>query len=446
MKNIFNLYEESNTLSTIFKLLKVKYTHKYTNRYFNEHPNKYDMFGLSRMLSHFGVNNKGIRITDKENNIYALPPPFIAHVGNGFVVVEAIKNEKVVYHWNEKKLSVPLVEFNNIWSGATLIVETDENSVEPYYKENRKRELVTEILQYLLLGAILILAFIGFVQNRIYNDIGLSLLLVLNIIGIYVGYLLILKQMNIQSSHVDKICSLFSQSDCNNVLDSPAAKFMGIFSWSELGLSYFLSNTFILLFAIQFLPYLVLLNICALPYSLWSVWYQRFKVKQWCPLCLIVQNLNCRLSIDEIRGVVNSKIEENVEYLERMEMAAIEKKDITSDDFVCSICRSSICITETGDVYPCAGWQDYVVGNVKKTLLKDIWDNSEKVQYLRGLRNKDFPKCAQCSDKEYCTICMVRNANENSQGDPLVVSKHFCNIAKLNKQIVSHWKKKLMNA
>lgn len=157
------------------------------------------------------------------------------------------------------------------------------------------------------------------------------------------------------------------------------------------------------------------------------------------------QNLNCRLSIDEIRVVINSKITENVEYLEQMEMAAKEKEDITSNDFVCSVCRFSICITENGDVYPCAGWQDCIVGNVKETLLKNIWDNSEKVQYLRGLRNKDFPKCVQCSDKEYCTICMVRNANENSQGDPLVVSKHFCNIAKLHKQIVFDWKKKLMN-
>ncbi len=158
------------------------------------------------------------------------------------------------------------------------------------------------------------------------------------------------------------------------------------------------------------------------------------------------QNLNCRLSIDEIKGVVNSRIADNVEYLEQMERAAIEKKDITSDDFVCSVCRSSICITENGDVYPCAGWQDYVVDNVKDTLLEDIWDNAEKVQYLRGLRNKDFPKCVQCQDKEYCTICMVRNANENPQGDPLVVSKHFCNIAELNKQIVFDWKKKLKNA
>ena len=30
---------------------------------------------------------------------------------------------------------------------------------------------------------------------------------------------------------------------------------------------------------------------CILPYSVWSVWYQKFRVKQWCALCLIVQVL-----------------------------------------------------------------------------------------------------------------------------------------------------------
>ena len=35
--------------------------------------------------------------------------------------------------------------------------------------------------------------------------------------------------------------------------------------------------------------YLTLINICALPYTIWSVWYQKFVAKQWCVLCLIVQ-------------------------------------------------------------------------------------------------------------------------------------------------------------
>ncbi len=34
---------------------------------------------------------------------------------------------------------------------------------------------------------------------------------------------------------------------------------------------------------------MALVNVCALPYSFWSVWYQKYRINQWCPLCLIVQ-------------------------------------------------------------------------------------------------------------------------------------------------------------
>ena len=158
------------------------------------------------------------------------------------------------------------------------------------------------------------------------------------------------------------------------------------------------------------------------------------------------QNLNCRLTINEIKEVINSKIANDATYLEQMEMDAEEKKQITTNDVICSVCHSSICIADNGNVYPCAGWQDYVVGNIKETSLQDIWDNSKKVQYLRGLHKKDFPKCIQCIDKEYCTMCMVRNANENPKGDPLVVNEHFCNTAKLNRQIMLERKEKLMHS
>lgn len=157
------------------------------------------------------------------------------------------------------------------------------------------------------------------------------------------------------------------------------------------------------------------------------------------------QNLSCRLSINEIKEIINDKAAHDSKYLEQIEMAA-EKKENISNDFVCSVCHSSICISDNGNVYPCAGWQDYVVGNINETSLNDIWDNSEKVQYLRDLRNQDFPKCIQCVDKDFFTMCMVRNANENPQGDPLVVNEFFCNIAKLNRQIVLESKERLINS
>jgi radical SAM protein with 4Fe4S-binding SPASM domain len=154
-------------------------------------------------------------------------------------------------------------------------------------------------------------------------------------------------------------------------------------------------------------------------------------------------NLKCRLSINEIKSVINDKVENDVKYLEQIEETAEEKKKSTANDFVCTVCRSTICITNNGSVYPCEGWQNYVVGNVNETALQDIWNDSEKVQYLRGLRNQDFPKCIQCPDKEFCTMCMVRNANENPKGDPLAINEFFCSIARLNRELVFERKEKI---
>jgi radical SAM protein with 4Fe4S-binding SPASM domain len=102
-----------------------------------------------------------------------------------------------------------------------------------------------------------------------------------------------------------------------------------------------------------------------------------------------------------------------------------------------------------GNVYPCAGWQDYVCGNVRETPLRDIWEHSPQVQYLRGLRKKNFPKCANCEDRGFCAMCMVRNANENNEisavgtlGNPLHINEHFCKVAALNRKIVLDWKAK----
>ncbi|CEM62401.1 hypothetical protein TPHV1_320004 [Treponema phagedenis] len=36
---------------------------------------------------------------------------------------------------------------------------------------------------------------------------------------------------------------------------------------------------------------------------------------------------------------------------------------------------------------------------------------------------------------------MVRNANENPEGDPFKINKHFCKVAALNKRIVTDWRK-----
>jgi len=141
---------------------------------------------------------------------------------------------------------------------------------------------------YLLLFFLFAFAFIS---NRSYLHLEIILLMILSLGGIYISYLLVLKQLHIQSNYADKLCSLFKYNDCNNILESDAAKFFGVIGWSEVGLGYFISNLIILCFLPSFIPCLLLINIFCLPYSFWSIWYQKFKAKQWCPLCLAVMLL-----------------------------------------------------------------------------------------------------------------------------------------------------------
>ena len=110
---------------------------------------------------------------------------------------------------------------------------------------------------------------------------------------------------------------------------------------------------------------------------------------------------------------------------------------------VCGVGYDNCCITANGDVYPCAGWQEYVLGNVYKQSLKEIWENSERVKYLRKITNASFPKCADCEAFNYCNRCLVRSFNE-SNGNMFALPKHFCDVAFLNMRLAKEYEEKIM--
>lgn len=279
-----------NTFTTFLDLLNVKHTKTFSTKYFNEHPHKYNLFGLSKMLSDYGVENAATKIKDKETDIFNIETPFVAQL-SGFVNVYKVDADRVHYLWNGKQVALTIQEFCSAWTGVILLAEPNSTSIEPNYKENRGKELFGSIQKLLLLSAVFIALLLAYSSNSFYPNWGFSGALLVNVVGVYIGYLLVQKQMHIHSQYADKICSLFKQSDCNDVLESKAAKLFGLIGWSEIGLGYFISNVIILIFLPHFISYLALVNICALPYSFWSIWYQRVKAKQWCPLCLIVQGL-----------------------------------------------------------------------------------------------------------------------------------------------------------
>lgn len=282
--------KESDLIYALLKCLQVKHTSFYLNKLYDEHPHKYNLFGLSRILKEYNIENKGYKFEDKDI-LKDLDAPFIAQYKDHLVIVLKQTQTHIHYYINGKEFSLSISEFKENWSGVTLLIGDCHNAFEPGYKSNRLKEIYFYILNIILCLSIIVIPTLIIFSNGGYDKAGILILLILNIFGTYIGYLLVLKQIKIHSSSADKICSIFKKSDCNNVLESKAAKLWGIIGWSEAGLSYFSSNLIILLLFPKLLFYLALINIGILPYSVWSIWYQRFKIKQWCALCLIVQAL-----------------------------------------------------------------------------------------------------------------------------------------------------------
>ena len=208
--------KNTNSLATILSLLKVRYTAGYTDRYFNEHPFKYSLYGLSTMLTHYGIQNIGIKVTNKKD-IHYLETPFIAHVGNSFVAVEKISEKEISYYWHKKRITIAADSFWIYGRELHLYLKPMINPLSPIINFIRRRNLLVLLQKILLLLLVITVSCIGLCQGCILQDTSLILLLLVNIAGSYIGYLLVLKQIDARSSVADKICSLFVKNDCNDV-------------------------------------------------------------------------------------------------------------------------------------------------------------------------------------------------------------------------------------
>ena len=136
--------KNSNVFIALLSALKVEHTVEFSNSYYNQHPHKDNLFGLSQMLSEYGIENIAVKIEEdnKYNDIFQLSVPFIAQVDGNFVVVSSIAKKRVDYVWRNTNITLPIAKFCLSWSGVALLAATTERSGEPNYKENHRKELL----------------------------------------------------------------------------------------------------------------------------------------------------------------------------------------------------------------------------------------------------------------------------------------------------------------
>ena len=144
-----------------------------------------------------------------------------------------------------------------------------------------------------------------------------------------------------------------------------------------------------------------------------------------------IDNLQNRLSKEDLDSVITKILTQNAVVKSDFQDMKIDQLNAypNPDELLCGIATSTLCIVSNGDVYPCAGCQRWSCGNANFTSIRDIWSNSPLLKYLRTIRRKDFKKCTTCKDKDFCSMCMARNSNEDPKGDLFSIPEITCSAA-----------------
>lgn len=282
----------SSSVHTLFTdllaSLGVPHTDPYSARRFADMPFR-SLFGLSHLLKEYGVESKGLRLDDTAEMAY-LPVPFLAQTREGsFIIVTGLNRARASYLSEGVVESVPLDELTRACTGVVLLTKAGLNAREPDYKTHRLIERLTDLRNLGLVALAAVFFLYLYWSGGLWHSLSASLVVLLDMLGLAFSVMLILKGLGVRSKAISHVCGVLQEGGCDTVLSNKASKFFVIFGWSEVGMAYFSVSLLSILIWPQSIPYLALCNVCCLPFSFWSIWYQKTRAKAWCTLCVSVQ-------------------------------------------------------------------------------------------------------------------------------------------------------------
>ena len=281
------------------ELLKVNVSKTSVQKAIIENPYFPSLLAMSDAFDRFHIPNKAFRIDRIDFEELVSETPFIAFVklpkiGSDFVLVTEISDNTVRYFHQERNETIIAKEdFLQRYQGIVWKAEPNSESGERDFGKKIKEENKAKISKLLLsFSALIISSILVGINTSEHNILLFSSLVSIKILGFATTILLLVYEIDKNNAFVKNICSVNGKSNCDAVLSSSASKIGGI-SWGEIGFFYFASTTIGLLFPnIPFevkTQWLAIANMFAAPYILFSLYYQWKIIKQWCPLCLVIQ-------------------------------------------------------------------------------------------------------------------------------------------------------------
>lgn len=305
----------------LFDIYGIKYSDLNVEKLVEEHIDNHSMLSIKDTLFEYGVESVAIR---KNNyNYYDFETPFICAVQQedwpsvNFTLVSIINETGITYldPLTNKFKEISLSDFDQLDKGIVLLVDDtnkkDELNLSKHIVQQRNEAIARGIPIYLsiiILLSSLVYATLNFQEGITWVNI---IFTISSFMGIVVSSLLLWHEIDAHNPILREVCGGRGKKvNCDAVLHSSRSSFLGI-SWATWGFSFMTSLFSIQVFFsgnLSFLYLSVLLSLIASPYILFSIYYQAEVIKQWCPLCLVVQALLLINSIVAIFFLYNRDI------------------------------------------------------------------------------------------------------------------------------------------
>ncbi len=271
----------SNCFIRMLELLQIKHSRRYALELYESNPGNDTLRGLTEMFSKYKIQTQCYQF-NKEVMLEELPMPFVAIIANEFFTVEELGEEGVLVTFDNRTEVIAQSTFYRGWNRTGLFITEIEHAAEPDLKTNAKKNKIAWIA-----GALCGCALIYNIAYILVPDFKLTafLYILTDTAGIYLSWLTL---KHSRSEIRKKLCSIFKEANCEKVHKSKASTVFG-YPLGVIGITYFTSGLVIELYFQTYINILQFISYGALLFAFWSVLYQKFIIRAWCPVCLLTQ-------------------------------------------------------------------------------------------------------------------------------------------------------------
>ncbi|WP_264529134.1 vitamin K epoxide reductase family protein [Flavobacterium sp. N502540] len=267
----------------IEKLLELNNYDKLKNEFeeiFLSHPNYPSLFALTDTLDLLAIENIAANVP--KDQLLELPESFLALCKEKVVLVfKSEKNIKIVDQ-DEVKQTLSFDEFSSDWNGIIVAIEPNESKI----IKDKKYDLNGLKYIFPLLSLVLLSVFMN--DYTLFDFIFLGT----TIAGLIVSVFIVRENFGIKNTVVSKWCTIGANVSCDSVIKSEKNNFIKGINFPELPLIFFSTSLLsVLLQPSMSSVFLGFLSVLSFPVLLFSFWIQKFQIKKWCVLCLIISFL-----------------------------------------------------------------------------------------------------------------------------------------------------------